>query len=332
MKDRMIITVTDIHGSRQYTLHQFVKSFVKWIALGVVLLIMIGGFYLHYLNQKVVQIDSKAKQLERTSQTLIDEKERLERTIDRKTQMLHSMDEQLSDIEKLVGLTPDVDETFSKRADLAKARTAKRVDQARLSAAQIAILNQKIPNGAPIRYQRISDGFGYRIHPITKKRQFHAGVDLVAKVGTPIYAPADGVVEMAQRKGNYGNFLLIAHGYGFKTAYGHLHRFAVKEGQYVTKGELIGYVGDTGKSTGPHLHYEVRYLYKWLDPAPFLHWSAKTYGDVMVQTGSMVDWSALLGQIAHEIEVANVLKNSATAHQVRMAQTKRRRKNGTVRE
>ncbi len=326
----MIITITDIHGSRQYTLHQFIKSFAKWIIVAVVLLIGLGVLYLQTLEKRLSHIDREAKALQHKQESLVAEKERLQRTIDRKTQMLSSMDEQLSEIERMVGLTPDVDKTFADRANQAKKRTLERIDQARLSAAQIALLNQNIPNGKPIASVKISDGYGYRIHPITKKRQFHAGIDLIAKVGTPIYAPADGVVEFAQRKGSYGKFLMISHAFGFKTAYGHLNGFAVKEGEYVTKGKLIGYVGNTGRSTGPHLHYEVRYLYKWLDPTPFLYWSSKTYGDVMRKTSNQVDWNALLAQIQRHIEVTKVWNDTKMAQLLHIQ--KQRRKDGTLRE
>ncbi|OQX73037.1 MAG: hypothetical protein B6D59_06720 [Campylobacteraceae bacterium 4484_4] len=330
MKNRLIITITDIHGSRQYTLHQFIKSFAKWIAIAIVLLIGLGALYLQTLEKRLSRIDSEAKALQQKQADLIAEKERLQRRIDRKTQMLESMDEQLSEIEKMVGLTPNVEETFSARANQAKKKTLERIDEARLSAAQIALLNQSIPNGKPVTSIRISDGYGYRIHPFTKKRQFHAGIDLIAKEGTPIYAPADGVVEFAQRKGNYGKFIMISHAFGFKTAYGHLKQFAVKEGEYITKGSLIGYVGNTGRSTGPHLHYEVRYLYKWLDPVPFLHWSSKTYGEVMRKTNNQVDWNALLAQVQRHIEVTKVWNETKMAQLLNLQN--QRRKDGPVRE
>lgn len=105
---------------------------------------------------------------------------------------------------------------------------------------------------------RLASGFGYRIHPIYKTRKFHAGIDFTAPRGTEIYATADGIIERADRKSrSYGNQIIINHGYGYKTRYAHLAKYLIRIGQEVKRGELIGYVGSSGLSTAPHLHYEV---------------------------------------------------------------------------
>lgn len=102
-----------------------------------------------------------------------------------------------------------------------------------------------------------SSGFGYRRSPFTGEREFHKGLDIATRVGTPVIAPADGLVVLAEREGNFGNLITINHGYHLMTRYGHLHKFAVKRGQYVKRGQVIGEVGETGRCTGPHVHYEV---------------------------------------------------------------------------
>lgn len=105
---------------------------------------------------------------------------------------------------------------------------------------------------------RIASGFGYRIDPIYKTVKFHAGLDFTAPSGTPIYATGDGVVEEASLSDiGYGNHVLIRHGYGYKSLYGHMLRTKVRRGQTVKRGDVLGWVGSTGKSTGPHCHYEV---------------------------------------------------------------------------
>lgn len=105
---------------------------------------------------------------------------------------------------------------------------------------------------------RIGSGFGYRIDPIYKTIKFHEGVDFTAPMRTEIYATGDGrVSEIMRMDRGYGNCVVIDHGYGYKTLYAHMSRFNVREGQKVKRGEVIGYVGNTGKSTAPHLHYEV---------------------------------------------------------------------------
>ena len=102
-----------------------------------------------------------------------------------------------------------------------------------------------------------SSGFGYRISPFTNLREFHKGIDIATRIGTPIIAPADGLVVFASREGNFGRMIAINHGYNLMTRYGHLHKFRVRKGQHVTRGQVIGEVGNTGRCTGPHLHYEV---------------------------------------------------------------------------
>lgn len=105
---------------------------------------------------------------------------------------------------------------------------------------------------------RIASGFGTRIDPVYKVPKFHAGLDFTAPIGTPIYATADGVVTDAGfNEGGYGNRVIINHGFGYETLYGHMYRIKAKVGQKIKRGEVIGYVGSTGKSTGPHCHYEV---------------------------------------------------------------------------
>ncbi|MFW5487203.1 MAG: M23 family metallopeptidase [Desulfovibrio sp.] len=104
----------------------------------------------------------------------------------------------------------------------------------------------------------ISSPFGYRRSPFTATREFHKGLDISSALGTPVYAPARGEVIQAGQDGSYGMSIALNHESGIVTKYAHLSRMAVKKGQTVTRGELIGYVGSTGRSTGPHLHYEVR--------------------------------------------------------------------------
>jgi len=119
---------------------------------------------------------------------------------------------------------------------------------------------------------RIASGFGFRIDPIYKTVKMHAGLDFTAPQGTPIYATADGTVKVAgYSDGGYGNHVIIYHGYGYESLYGHMVRIKVRNGQKVKRGEVIGYVGSTGKSTGPHCHYEVRKNGQKLDPVYFFY-------------------------------------------------------------
>ncbi len=140
-----------------------------------------------------------------------------------------------------------------------------------------------IPSIQPIsnrNLNRIASGFGYRIDPVYKDRRLHAGLDFTAPTGTPIYATADGIIKDAGfNTGGYGNRVVINHGFGYETIYAHMYRIKARIGTKIKRGEVIGYVGNTGKSTGPHCHYEVHrkgipldpiyYFYNDLTPAQF---------------------------------------------------------------
>jgi murein DD-endopeptidase MepM/ murein hydrolase activator NlpD len=116
----------------------------------------------------------------------------------------------------------------------------------------------------------LSAGFGLRADPFTGESDFHPGLDISADQGTAVYATASGVVEMASASGDYGNLVVVSHGFALATRYGHLSRFAVQAGQRVQRGDVIGYVGATGRATGPHLHYEVLANGKLLNPLRLL--------------------------------------------------------------
>jgi murein DD-endopeptidase MepM/ murein hydrolase activator NlpD len=120
--------------------------------------------------------------------------------------------------------------------------------------------------------KRIASGFGYRVDPVYKTTKFHAGLDFAAPLGTPIYATANGTVETAGNTGNgYGNHVVIHNGYGYATLFGHMFKVKVRPGQKVKRGEVIGWVGSTGKSTGPHCHYEVHRNGEPVDPVFYFY-------------------------------------------------------------
>jgi murein DD-endopeptidase MepM/ murein hydrolase activator NlpD len=129
--------------------------------------------------------------------------------------------------------------------------------------------SNNIPGIWPVR-GTVSGGFGERIDPLNGEGAFHSGMDISAPVGTPVYAPADGIVFASGLDSGYGNAVLIDHGFGITTKYGHLSRSDVVIGQEVKRGQLIGAVGETGRVTGPHLHYEVHVHETPVNPAKYL--------------------------------------------------------------
>jgi murein DD-endopeptidase MepM/ murein hydrolase activator NlpD len=136
------------------------------------------------------------------------------------------------------------------------------------SAPSIAAVS--VPAGMPLQSAMLTSDYGMRTHPVLGGRRNHKGVDLAQPTGTPVYATADGIVSRAEPYSSYGNYIQIEHGGELQTRYAHLSGYAVAAGQQVRKGDLIGYVGSTGRSTGPHLHYEVRVAGEAVDPRPYM--------------------------------------------------------------
>ena len=127
-----------------------------------------------------------------------------------------------------------------------------------------------IPSRAPLAIGSTSSGYGLRTHPVLGGTRAHKGIDLAAPTGTPVYATADGVIGKAEWFSSYGLFIAIDHGADLETRYAHMSRLAVAAGERVKKGDVIGYVGSTGRSTGPHLHYEVRVAGTAVNPMPYM--------------------------------------------------------------
>ena len=127
-----------------------------------------------------------------------------------------------------------------------------------------------VPSRMPLADSKLTSSFGMRTHPVLGGRRAHKGIDLAAPVGTPVYATADGIVSRADWFSSYGLYVSIEHGAALQTRFAHMSRLAVAAGERVKKGDIIGYVGTTGRSTGPHLHYEVRVAGEAVNPIPYM--------------------------------------------------------------
>lgn len=136
--------------------------------------------------------------------------------------------------------------------------------------------------------KRMASGYGMRMHPILKYRRMHTGMDFSAPRGTPVYATGNAVVKKASRGGGFGNLIILDHGFGYETYYAHLKKFNVHRGEHVERGEIIGYVGTSGLSTAPHLHYEVHKDGRVVNPINFYYGdlNSKEY-DIMLEKAQM---------------------------------------------
>lgn len=288
MRDRIIITVTDLEGSKHFNVHQIIKKILLAIFLLTIITFATGTIIIKVLINDVENLENKKDKLNELNISHEKNINELNSLITQKSLELKTFSDGLESIENLIGLKEDKDLSLKERIDLAK-----------ISSTQRHYMLSNIPNGSPIISSRVTDEFGWRNHPIKKKKVFHKGIDLKAKMNTVVHSPANGTVEYAgfNKKSGFGNLLIITHNYGFKSYYAHLNKIKVKFGEVVSKGQEVALTGNTGLSSGPHLHYEVRYIGVSINPANFINWNINNYESIFKLTTG-IKWQSLVNMIA----------------------------------
>jgi len=295
MKNRLIITISDVAGTRAFNVHQIAKKIIVIVIL-IVMIIMGGAFwFISELNgrmdnlkiQKQKEIQSKEQEI-----SVLGEKEKklqaqnqfYSMQIKGKVQDIEALSSKLDHIEEMIGLKED-----EKKEEITRETLASISDKIKM------YMLTTIPNGAPLKSTRVTSNYGYRYHPILKKKKFHRGIDLKAKKGTAVYSTADGVVSFVQPKniGDFGRVVKIQHNYGFETVYAHLSKTNVKAGDIIRKNQQIALSGNSGRSTAAHLHYEIRYGSKILNPNEFIKWQLGNYDNILKKE-RRVQWESLV--------------------------------------
>ncbi len=261
--------------------------------------IMLGAFVeINYLYRVVDHEKEKQAELANESKTLGDEltslralRQNLEQDLSEREERISMVSDRLSDLEKVLGVD---DVGFNEDLD-------SRFDIAAIHSNVRATMLTQIPSGSPVGKARRSSGYGKRKHPVLNTFKMHRGLDFAVNTGTNIYAPADGVVEVT-RKSNEGsgNFLRLQHSFGFSSSYSHLKSFKVRSGQFVRKGDLIAISGNTGISSGPHLHYEVRFVGRALDPQPFVDWGMNDFEEIFKKERG-IRWESLVKTVEQRV-------------------------------
>ncbi|ELO1773095.1 peptidoglycan DD-metalloendopeptidase family protein [Vibrio fluvialis] len=304
MKENVIVSVSSIHGTRHFHIGKWFRHCLK--GFGYVLLAgaVAAGGVIYYLVGEVDFAKLKQQELESQSTSLNEEvaslkelKDNLENDLLEREEKMQIVSDRLGDLEKVLGVEDSGAELES------------RLDTAAITSSVRMVMLTQIPSGAPVHNARISSGYGKRVHPVTGQVKFHRGQDFAVNTGTPVYAPADGVVEVtrASSKGS-GNFLRLQHSYGFTSSYSHLQKFAVKSGDFIQKGDLIGYSGNSGLSSGPHLHYEIRFVGRSLDPRAFVDWGVNDFESIFTKVRG-IRWESLVNKV--ELRVSAQLQLSS---------------------
>ncbi|VAW47658.1 Putative periplasmic protein [hydrothermal vent metagenome] len=305
MRNYFTITISDVHGSRHYSFKQFIRKFF-WLVLALfVLLWVVGAVSIWWLNYEAKQVEQQHKvivdafveDLKSTQadyEILLAEKAHLKEDLEVTSSQVNYLDQTLKGLEELVGEAGMETEPMP---------LTERIKQVQLTSLGKNLMLSMIPNGHAVKhFKGITSGYGYRKHPITGKRHLHAGVDYRGKKGAPVIATADGVVSFSGVKKNsgFGQLISVTHSNGFRTVYGHLSNRLVKAGQYVQKGEVIGEIGSTGRSSGNHLHYEVWFVFRRLNPKYFNRWSIENYDELFTSVKG-VPWGSLSQAVANRV-------------------------------
>ena len=282
-----MITITDLNGSRNFVLGDVIKRIALYIVLVFVLIGALTTFYIRYLLETTNEARELMSDLQRQNSMINEAKQASQ-----------------LELERLEGKISELGEQYGVdlNTSLENATFVQDIEKIMLSVAETKALFDGIPNGDPTGGQgRISDHYGYRTHPVLHYRQLHAGLDFAMPIGTPIYATANGVVLSAGIQPGYGHMVEIRHNFGFGTRYGHLNgKYAVKQGDFVRKGDIIAYSGNSGLSTGPHLHYEIRFISKPLNPINFVNWKQENYKDIFQKEGQ-IQWQSLVKLLSPQI-------------------------------
>jgi len=265
-----------------YTLYTFLVALV-----GLICFIVFVNGSLIYITQDKLKLELELVEVKRINEDLNNLINQTQMELHTKIEEIDEATNYLTKIESLIGISTEKELPLKERVDLAS-----------LSSEQRITLLQLIPSGAPLEKVNVTSHFGYRYHPILNKEALHMGTDLAALIGTPVYATADGIVESTTSNKYNGNLVTIQHIYGFKTYYAHLSKFAVQSGTFVKKGDLIAYSGNSGMSSGPHLHYEVRFLSKSLNPYSFIKWNIANYEEIFKKE-TAISWESLVTAINH---------------------------------
>ncbi|RLA81210.1 MAG: M23 family peptidase [Epsilonproteobacteria bacterium] len=282
-KDRLVVTISDVNSSKSFSVNKIIKKVILWFLLVVFSVVGISFFTISKLSDSLNKLSDDRKVLQ-------DENALYSNKIETKIKQIEELGSELEKIESIIGINTDDTNSLIQRATLAK-----------LTSSEKSYMLQTIPNNCPLKQCKTTSKFGWRTNPITHKKQYHKGVDLRAARRTPIHSTADGVVRYTQDKneGAFGRVIIISHNFGFETLYGHLRFVDVKVGAVVKKGQIIGRSGNSGRSSGPHLHYEVIHASKVLNPIHFIQWNMKNYEKIF-EKQRRVEWESLVKLISNQ--------------------------------
>ncbi|MEX2499271.1 MAG: M23 family metallopeptidase [Wenzhouxiangellaceae bacterium] len=300
MRNHYLITIADCNRARHYTLTELMRraalaagGLIGAVFLGCLLVIYALSGHVEKLDANLADLNQRNASIEAKNHQLLVHQTRLTAQVEARASELIQLSDELEQLETIIGINPP-----------SSLPVAERISVASHTAFEKRLMLSSIPSGYPLEQATVTSSFGMREHPVVEGTRLHGGVDLRASIGTEVTATADGVVEYAGNNvgSGMGKMIKIVHNYGFSTIFAHLSEIDVKVGQYVAQGEPIGRSGNSGLSEAPHLHYEVRYLERRLNPGSFMDWSFERYQTVFEQE-ERVQWQSLARTVRSQVRV-----------------------------
>ena len=299
MKDRIYISIVDEEGSKQFNLHKIAEKIFLYSLLVLFIIVISGFFLMTYLMKQVQDISATKTQITKNYKDIFYQNQNLKAKINSKSKELIDITKRVDDLEDIVNLSKNTDDPIQyKTSNLQATQEQKK------------LLLQIVPNGAPISVSAKTTSVKFRPHPSKGIYGVDSGIDYLVPLKTPIYATADGIVDLSRngRRG-YGKFIKLTHAYGFSSMYAHLSEVLVKRGDFVKKGQMIGYSGNTGNSNGARLYYEVRFLGGYQNALDYTQWGVENF-DSIFEKQTHVHWDRLLWAIDDLKQIKNHLNNN----------------------
>lgn len=301
MKNKYYISITDLKGTKYFSVNKIIKKYIiLFILLSLIIFALLTTSTI-FFNMRMRKYNRLIKEKVDEYNMLAKENASLYNDLEDSRKQFADINEKIVLIEELISDTNhSIEETLN---------PTEKLEFLQMDLQKKKFFLQNIPNGNPIEnFKGYTSGFGKRSHPVLGKKMFHYGLDYRAKIGVGVIAPSDGVIEFAGfNTGGFGNLIIISHNYGFKTYYAHLSKIDVKVGDFVTKGQKIGETGNSGRSSGPHLHYEIHYLGKRLNPINFVNWNLENYVNLF-NNEKGVKWQFLAKTINHQAQIFQAMK------------------------
>ena len=285
---RLVLMITHKDGSKYVNVNMIFRQITLYVLLFFLSVVFFIAVAIGVFRSEIADINAKTSLIEERNETMLLDNAILNDEINQRLQEISIASDKIDNLENVIGVNNMPNENLVDRVDIAS-----------ITGVQKAFFMKFIPNGYPLEsFSSITDPYGTRLHPVLKVVRQHTGTDFGARIGTSVYATADGVVDWADSgwNGGYGKLVKITHSFGFKTYYAHLNEVLIKAGSFVKKGQLIAKTGNSGVSTGPHLHYEVRFLEKPIDPMNFARWDMKNFDSIFTKERSIA-WQSLLATI-----------------------------------